>query len=266
MQTTKWTAVRIAALKGSEKVVCLTAYDYTTARLVDEAGLHMVLVGDSLAMTMLGHATTLPATMDVMVGYTAAVTRGGKQAMVVADMPFLSYQVSTEQAVANAGRFLQEAGADGVKLEGGRFRADTIRTLVQNGIPVLGHIGLTPQSVRATGGYKVQGRAEEDARRLQDDAQALAEAGVFAIVLECIPPDLAVAITQAVPMPTIGIGAGPGCDGQILVTHDMLGLSGATVPRFVKRYADLGERMSAAFREYKSDVAAGCFPADEHCY
>jgi 3-methyl-2-oxobutanoate hydroxymethyltransferase len=265
MQPAKWTAEKIKALKG-RKVVCLTAYDSTTARIVDDAGVHLILVGDSLATTMLGYATTIPATMEQMLHHTAAVARGVKSALVVADMPFMSYQASLEQALTNAGRFIKEAGADAVKLEGGAFRADTVRALVANGIPVLGHIGLTPQSIRQTGGYKVQGRKNKDATRLIADARALARAGVFAIVVECVPKDLGAKITSAVRVPTIGIGAGPGCDGQILVSHDVLGLSGPTVPRFVKRYTDLGDRMAQAFREYRQDVEAGRFPADEHCY
>jgi 3-methyl-2-oxobutanoate hydroxymethyltransferase len=263
---TKWTAERIKGLKGNSKVVCLTAYDFTTARHLDAAGIHMALVGDSLASTMLGYSTTLPVTMDQMVHHTAAVARGITGAMVVADMPFMSYQVSDEQALANAGRFLKEAGADGVKIEGGAFRADLIARFVQNGIPVLGHIGLTPQSIRALGGYKVQGKKETDAERLIADAIALEAAGVFAIVIECVPASLGETITASVRVPTIGIGAGPHCDGQVLVSHDLLGLSGNTVPRFVKRYADLGDRMVQAFTAYKQDVEKGTFPADEHCY
>lgn len=262
----KWTAERIKGLKGNAKVVCLTAYDFTTARHLDAAGIHLALVGDSLANTMLGYTTTLPVTMDQMIHHTAAVARGITGAMVVADMPFMSYQASEEQALANAGRFLKEAGADGVKIEGGAFRADLVARLVQNGIPVLGHIGLTPQSIRAFGGYKVQGKKETDAERLIADASALEDAGVFGIVIECVPASLGETITASVGVPTIGIGAGPGCDGQVLVTHDLLGLSGNTVPRFVKRYADLGDRMVQAFTAYKQDVEKGSFPTDEHCY
>ncbi len=266
MSTPKWTADRIKALKGTGRFACLTAYDFTTARWVDEAGLPLVLVGDSLASAMLGFATTLPVTMDQMLHHVAAVARGVASALVVADMPFMSYQVSTEQALANAGRFVKEAGADAVKLEGGAFRADTVRALVQNGIPVLGHIGLTPQSLRQMGGYKVQGRKHEDADRLVADAQALQAAGAFAIVVECVPGDLGRALTEAVSVPTIGIGAGPGCDGQVLVTHDLLGLSGQRVPSFAKRYAELGEQMKQAFLAYKAEVEAGDFPAAEHTY
>lgn len=263
---TKWTAERIRALKGKGKLVCLTAYDYTTARHLDAAGIHMALVGDSLANTVLGYATTLPVTMDQMVHHTAAVARGIRSAMVVADMPFMSYQASSEQALANAGRFLKEAGADGVKIEGGAFRAEVITALVTNGIPVLGHIGLTPQSIRQIGGYKVQGKKQSEAERLLDDARALEEAGVFAIVVECVPETLGGSITEAVQVPTIGIGAGPACDGQVLVSHDVLGLTGGPVPRFVRQYADLGERTVAAFKAYKAEVEAGTFPAKEHGY
>lgn len=266
MSTPKWTADRIKALKGTGRFACLTAYDFTTARWVDDAGLPLVLVGDSLASAMLGFATTLPVTMDQMLHHVAAVARGVASALVVADMPFMSYQVSTEQALANAGRFIKEAGADAVKLEGGAFRADTVRALVQNGIPVLGHIGLTPQSLRQMGGYKVQGRKHEDADRLVADAQALQAAGAFAIVVECVPGDLGRALTEAVTVPTIGIGAGPGCDGQVLVTHDLLGLSGQRVPSFVKQYAELGAQMKQAFLAYKAEVEAGDFPAAEHTY
>ncbi|MEI8121432.1 MAG: 3-methyl-2-oxobutanoate hydroxymethyltransferase [bacterium] len=263
---TKWTAERIRALKGNGKVVCLTAYDYTTARHLDAAGVHMALVGDSLANTMLGYTTTLPVTMEQMLDHTAAVARGTSNAMVVADMPFMSYQVSTKQALANAGRFLKEAGADGVKIEGGAFRARMISRIVENGIPVLGHVGLTPQSIRQFGGYKVQGRKLSDAERLLADALALEAVGVFAIVIECVPHAVGETITQAVQVPTIGIGAGPRCDGQVLVSHDVLGLSGLAVPRFVKRYADLGDQMETAFKAYKSDVEEGVFPSSEHGY
>jgi 3-methyl-2-oxobutanoate hydroxymethyltransferase len=266
MNPIPWTADRVKALKGNGHFACLTAYDFTTARWVDEAGLPLILVGDSLATTMLGYPNTLPVTMEQMLHHVAAVARGVSGALVVADMPFMSYQVSTEQALTNAGRFIKEAGAGAVKLEGGGLRVDAVRALVQNGIPVLGHIGLTPQSLRQVGGYKVQGRADADAERLVADARALQEAGVFALVIECVPRDLGDAISAAVTVPTIGIGAGAGCDGQILVTHDLLGLSGARVPSFVKRYAELGEAMKQAFLAYKADVEAGRFPGDENTY
>lgn len=266
MNSAKWTVTKIRALKGREKIACLTAYDYTTARIMDEAGIALILVGDSLAMTMLGYATTLPVTMAAMLHHTAAVARGVRQALVVADMPFLSFHVSIPQAIENAGRFLKEAGADAVKIEGGAFRAPTIQALIANGIPVLAHIGLTPQSIRAMGGYKVQGRKPAEARRLLQDARALEKAGAFALVLECLPPALGAEITQAIQIPTIGIGAGPDCDGQILVTHDLLGLYGEVTPKFVKSYARLGAEMKQAFQAYKAEVEHGAFPAKEHTY
>lgn len=262
---TKWTAERIKQQKGRGKITCLTAYDYTTAKFIDAAGIQMALVGDSLANTILGHPTTLAVTMEQMLHHTAAVAQGIQNAMVIADMPFMSYQVSTEQALQNAGRFLKEAGADAVKIEGGVFRAQTVAALVANGIPVLGHIGLTPQSIRQSG-YKVQGRQTSDAERLINDARALEAAGVFSIVIECIPAALSATITKAVQIPTIGIGAGPDCDGQVLVSHDLLGLSGDATPKFAKRYADLGDRMVVAFKAYKAEVESGAFPSAEHCY
>ncbi len=262
----KWTVTRIRNRKGKGKIVSLTAYDYATARLVDEAGIHLIIVGDSLGMTVLGYESTIPVTMDDMRHHTAAVMRGVKRALVVADMPFLSFQVSVEQAVDNAGRLIKEAGADAVKIEGGAFRAPVVRALVENGIPVMGHIGLTPQSVRAMGGYKVQGRSEEDAQRLKEDAAALEEAGIFSLVLEGIPAGLAAGITSAISIPTIGIGAGPDCDGQVLVIHDLLGMSGDFQPRFVKRYANLGDDMRLAFEAYRREVEDGTFPGEEHCY
>lgn len=262
----KWTAGKIKALKGRTKFACLTACDYTTARLMEEAGIPLLLVGDSLAMTVLGYPNTLPVTMEAMLHHTAAVARGVKSALVVADMPFMSYQASVAQALENAGRFIKEAGADAVKVEGGAFRAPTVKALVENGIPVLGHIGLTPQSIQTIGGYRVQGKKPKEAQALLDDAQALAAAGVFAIVLECVPPALGKEITAGVAVPTIGIGAGAECDGQILVTHDLLGLFGEFTPKFVKRYTNLGAEMKKAFAAYKADVESGKFPAAEHCY
>ena len=260
-----WTAPRLRALKNKGRIVSLTAYDYATARLLDEAGIHLVLVGDSLGMTVLGYENTLPVTMDEMIHHTAAVARGVENALVVGDMPFLSYQASIEQALLNAGRFIR-AGADAVKIEGGAFRADTIRALVQNGIPVLGHIGLTPQSIRNYGGFKVQGRSKDDAEQLREDARAVEEAGAFALVLEGLPAALATEITGLVGIPTIGIGAGPGCDGQVLVVNDLLGMFGDFKPKFVKRYAELGADMKKAFSSYKKDVEDGKFPGPEHCY
>jgi len=262
----KWTPATIKAAKGRQKLACLTAYDFATARLMDEAGVPLILVGDSLGMTVLGYADTLPVTMEQVLHHAAAVSRGVKEALVVADMPFMSYQASIEQGIGNAGRFLKEAGAGAVKIEGGAFRAPLVETLVSNGIPVLAHIGLTPQSVREMGGFKVQGRSEEEARRLVSDAKALEEAGAFAIVLECMPPPVAAEITRNVGVPTIGIGAGPQCDGQILVTPDMLGIQTGVSPRFVKRYAELGKAMTKAFAVYRKDVETGSFPGPEHTY
>ena len=261
-----WTTVKIREAKGVQKLPCLTAYDYTTARIMDEAGIPLLLVGDSLGMTMLGYENTLPVTLEQMVQHTAAVSRAVTRAMVVADMPFLTFQISDEQALANAGRLIQEGGADAVKLEGGGSRITRVQRLTECGIPVLGHLGLTPQSVNQLGGFKVQGKREEDARRLLDDAVALAEAGAFAIVLECVPAPLAHTVTATIPIPTIGIGAGPFCDGQILVYHDMLGLIDTFKPKFVKRYAEMAETMRRAFTAYASDVGDGAFPAAEHSF
>lgn len=261
-----WNAARIKASKGTAKIPCITAYDFLCARLADAAGIPLLLVGDSLGMTVLGYSSTLPVTLEVMLHHTAAVARGARDALVVADMPFLSYQISISEAVRNAGRFLQEAGADAVKVEGGAFRAELVQTLTLNGIPVLGHIGLTPQSVNVLGGYKVQGRTREAGEQLVADALALADAGAFGIVLECVPPDVAEAVTAASPVPVIGIGAGPACDGQVLVINDLLGLSESPPPKFVKPYAALADTLREAFRAYADDVRRGAFPAPEHCY
>jgi len=261
-----WNVAKIKASKGVCKLPCVTAYDYACARLADESGLPLLLVGDSLGMTVLGYASTLPVTMDEMLHHTAAVVRGTRNALVVADMPFLTYQISDSEALRNAGRFLQEAGADAVKIEGGAFRAGLVRLLTQNGIPVLGHIGLTPQSINVFGGYKVQGKTRESAEQLVSDAQALAEAGAFAIVLECTPPDIAAAVTAAVAVPVIGIGAGPVCDGQVLVMNDLLGLSDDKPPKFVKPYASLAQTLRSAFHAYAAEVQSGAFPGPEHGY
>lgn len=264
--TTKWTAAKIKASKGQHKITCLTAYDYSTAKMVDEAGIQLVLVGDSLAMAVLGYENTLPVTVEQMLHHTSAVVRGVKNALVVADMPFMSYQVSVEQALENAGRFIKQAGASAVKIEGGANRVPTVKALVENGIPVLGHIGLTPQSIKEFGGYKVQGKTSQDVERLVEDAKALAKSGVFALVLECMPEPVAAEITKAVCVPTIGIGAGKECDGQILVVNDLLGTYSNLSPKFVKRYAELGELTRKAFAEYKQDVETGRFPGPEHTY
>ena len=261
----KTTPRAIAAMKGAEKIACLTAYDFQTARLLDAAGIPLILVGDSVGTTLLGYDTTLPVTLDDMIRHTAAVVRGVQRALVVLDMPFMTYQASVEQALRNCGRALQETGCQAVKIEGGEFRAPVIEALVQNGIPVLGHIGLTPQSVKVLG-HRVQGRGDEAARQLVADAQAIEAAGAFAIVLEAVPADLGAQVSAAVAVPVIGIGAGPGCDGQILVINAVLGLSGDFKPKFVKVYADLGKQISAAAAAYQADVAGGAFPGPEHCY
>jgi len=247
-----------------EKISMLTSYDYSTAGLVDQAGLDMILVGDSLGMVVLGYENTLAVTMDDMVHHTRAVVRGTKNAMVVADMPFLSYHVSVEEAVRNAGRFIQEGGAQAVKLEGGVERVDAVKAILDAQIPVMGHIGLTPQSVNQFGGFKVQGKDLETARKLLRDAQALDKAGVFSIVLECVPSALAKEITAEVSVPTIGIGAGPDCDGQVLVINDMLGIYSGHVPKFVKKYVDLQPLIIEALKSYKKEVEEGSFPGPEH--
>jgi 3-methyl-2-oxobutanoate hydroxymethyltransferase len=262
----KWTAAKIKALKGERKIAVLTAYDALTGSLVDGADIPMVLVGDSLGMTVLGYETTLPVSMDEMLHHSAAVSRGVKQALVVADMPFMSYQPSIPMGLENAGRFLKEAGADAVKIEGGAMRVELIEALVANGIPVLGHIGLTPQSIKEMGGYKVQGKTSEQARALMDDAMAVEQAGAFALVLECIPAELGTLISSALTIPTIGIGAGAGCDGQVLVLTDLLGMGGKPVPRFVKKYADLHPIIAAALSAYKDEVESGAFPAEGQSY
>lgn len=260
------TAPRIKALKGQRKLSMLTAYDYPTAALLDRCGLDMILVGDSLGMVVLGRDDTLAVTMDEMLHHCRAVVRGVKRALVIADMPFLSYETGPEQAVANAGRLLKEAGVRAVKLEGGAAHVAQVRALVRAGIPVQGHIGLTPQRIAELGGFKVQGRGEEAAKALVADGLALAEAGVFSLVLEAIPAPLAAAITAAVPVPTIGIGAGPHCDGQVLVIHDILGLYERFTPRFVKRYANLSKPMEEAVLAYKREVEEGIFPGVEHSF
>ena len=263
----QWTSLKIQQSKGVRRIACLTAYDACMARLIDEAGIHLILVGDSVANTLLGYSNTLPVTMEQMLHHTAAVARAVNGALVVADMPFMSYQTGDDEAVRNAGRFLQEAGADAVKIEGGAIRTGLIRRMVDNGIPVMAHIGLTPQSVQTLGGYKVQGRETDAALLLESDAVAVAKAGAFSVVLECVPAKLATQITKAIPIPTIGIGAGVGCDGQILVIHDMLGLTPSEkTARFVKRFAELGTAMSQAARDYIEAVEGGTFPDESHSY
>ena len=245
-------------------IAMLTAYDYPTALALDRAGIDAILVGDSLAMVVLGYENTLPVTMDEMLHHCRAVARGAKAALLVGDMPFMSYQVSAEEALRNAGRFLQQAGMDAVKLEGGRERLEAVRTIVGAGIPVMGHLGLTPQSVHQLGGFRPQGKTAPAAKRLLEDAHLLEEAGCFSIVLESVPARLAAHISRQLAIPTIGIGAGVGCDGQVLVTHDLLGLFDRFTPRFVKKYADLHTEMQEAFMAYISDVQGQSFPAQEH--
>lgn len=256
----------VAAAKGTRKIAMLAAYDYTSARLAEAAGVDVLLVGDSLAMVVLGHDDTLSVTMEEMLHHVRAVAKGSQSALVVADMPFLSYQVSVETAVANAGRFLKEGRAGAVKLEGGREVVPQVRAMVAAGIPVLGHVGLTPQHLAALGGFKVQSKTAEAAAKLVDDALALAEAGCFAIVLECIPAPVAAAVTKALPVPTIGIGAGPDCDGQVLVFHDVLGLYDRLRPRFVKQFGALGEQAVAALTGYVEAVRTSDFPGPEHSF
>ena len=249
-----------------EKISMLTAYDYSTAKLMDEAGINGILVGDSLGMVMLGYEDTLPVTMEDMIHHTAAVCRGAKNTLVVGDMPFMSYQVSVEEAVYNAGRLMKEGRCQAVKLEGGASVCPQIRAITNASIPVMSHIGLTPQSINAFGGFKVQGKSEEAAKKLLEDAKAVEEAGAFAVVLECVPAKLAELISKSISIPTIGIGAGAGCDGQILVYQDMLGLFSDFTPKFVKKYANVGEMMTQAFRDYIADVQEGSFPAPEHTF
>lgn len=249
-----------AKKRRGEKIAMLTAYDATMARLLDRAGVDVLLVGDSVGMVVLGYDTTLPVTLDAMVHHTGAVSRGASRALVVADMPFLSYQVSTEEAVRNAGRLVQQGGAAAVKLEGGRPVLDTVKRLVDIGIPVMGHLGLQPQSVHALGGFVRQATEPASAEVLMADARALEAAGAFALVIESVPEAVAAAVTAALAIPTIGIGAGPDCDGQVLVGHDMLGLTDGAVPPFVRQYAELAQSVESAARAYVDDVRMGRFP------
>ncbi len=267
MNDEKITTTIIRRQKTAGKAITmLTAYDYSMARLLDEAGVDMLLVGDSLGNVVLGYDSTLPVTMSDMLHHVKAVCRGAKRSMVIADMPFMSYQISVEEAVRNAGRFIQEAGAQAVKLEGGQEIAATVKAVVRAGIPVVGHLGLTPQSIHQLGGFKVQGNNEDTAQKLLADAQALEAGGAFALVLECIPDVLAKKVTEAITIPTIGIGAGPDCDGQVLVTHDLLGLYSGFTPKFVKKYADLHQQAMTAIATYIKDVQKKEFPGPEHCF
>jgi 3-methyl-2-oxobutanoate hydroxymethyltransferase len=249
-----------------QKITMMTAYDYPTARLVDEAGIDTVLVGDSLGMVVLGYDSTVPVTMDEMIHHCKAVTRGAKGAFVIGDMPFMSYQVNVEKAIENAGRFIKESGCDCVKLEGGSEMAEVVRCIVKAGIPVCAHIGLTPQTATMLSGFKVQGKDAEGARILMESAKELEEAGAIMIVMECIPDLLAAKITQELKMPTIGIGAGKDCDGQVLVYHDLVGLFDRFTPKFVKRYINLSTEIKEALVQFKADVENGSFPGPEHTF
>jgi 3-methyl-2-oxobutanoate hydroxymethyltransferase len=263
----KITAPEIVAMKRrGEPIVVVTAYDHPTARIADEAGIEVLLVGDSVGTVLLGYDSTLPVTMDDILHHTRAVARARTSALVVADMPFMSYQVSVEDAVRNAGRLIQEGGADAVKLEGGERVAPAIRRIVEIGIPVMGHLGLTPQSVLTMGGHKVQARGEADQERLVSEARLLQECGCFSIVLEGIPARLGTSATRELAIPTIGIGAGPGCDGQVLVSHDLLGLYLGHTPRFVRRYAHLADGMRTAFAAFVEDVKGHRFPSERESY
>jgi len=254
--------IREMKQKG-EKITMLTAYDYATAKLIDEASIPLILVGDSLGMVMLGYESTIPVTMDVMIHHTAAVVRGAKNALIVGDMPFMTYHLSIEQALKNAGRFIQEAGCQTVKLEGGQEMAPTIKKIVECGIPVMGHIGLTPQSINQLGGYKAVGKTPETALKLMKDAVALEEAGAYAIVLETVPAPLSKKISEKISIPTIGIGAGVDCDGQVQVISDLLGMYTEFVPKHAKQYAKLGETIKAATANYIAEVTSGQFPTDK---
>lgn len=254
------------AKENGQKITMLTAYDYSTAKLMDDAGIDMILVGDSLGNVILGYEDTISVTMEDMIHHGAAVSRGVKETMVVVDMPFMSYQISVEEAVTNAGRLMKEGRANAVKLEGGKSVCPQIKAITQAGIPVVAHLGLTPQSINALGGYKVQGKSEDAAKKLLEDALAVQEAGAFALVLECVPTKLASLITKKLTIPTIGIGAGNECDGQVLVYQDMLGMFSDYVPKFVKQFAQVGEIMKKAFSDYKEEVASGAFPAEKNSY
>jgi 3-methyl-2-oxobutanoate hydroxymethyltransferase len=262
--------IRVPDLKEmkqrGERIAMLTAYDATMARLLDQAGLDALLVGDSLGMVLLGHETTLPVTLDAMVYHAQAVCRGAKRALVIADMPFLTYQISVPDAVRNAGRLIQEGGAHAVKIEGGRPVVETVGRLVEIGIPVMGHLGLTPQAVHQLGGFRQQAKLSQDAQRLLEDAKALEAVGAFAIVLESIPAEVARTVTRELTIPTIGIGAGPFCDGQVLVSYDALGITQEDVPSFVKRYADIGGVMVEAAKAYATDVRQNNYPTEDRSH
>jgi len=254
------------AKKEGRQITMLTAYDYPMAKMLDEVGIDSILVGDSLGNVVLGYTSTVPVTMDDMVHHIKAVVRGVSRAMVVGDMPFLSYHLSVEESLKNAGRIIQEGGAQAVKLEGGREVAGVVKAMVAAGIPVIGHLGLTPQAIHQMGAYKVQGKDEVAAKKMINDALALEEAGAFAVVLECVPTPLAKLITEKLEIPTIGIGAGPHCSGQVLVTHDLLGMYGSAGPKFVKRYAGIHEDIIRAISAYKDEVQSGVFPSPEYSF
>jgi 3-methyl-2-oxobutanoate hydroxymethyltransferase len=267
MERKKITPVDIQAMKKQgKKITMLTAYDYPMALLEDRAGIDVILVGDSLAMTVLGHENTLPVTMDEMIHHTKAVVRGAKHCLIVGDMPFMSYNTSEREAIVNAGRLMKEAGADAVKLEGGVSVKDTVRAIVKGGIPVMAHIGLTPQTISMLGGFKVQGKDARAAQKIIDDALSLEDAGAFSVVLEAVPAPIAKMVTDRLTIPTIGIGAGVHCDGQVLVVHDMLGLFDRFTPKFAKRYVNLSEQMLKAFEAYIEEVMKGTFPTDQHSF
>lgn len=252
--------------ESQDKITMLTCYDYSMAKLMDEAGINVLLIGDSLGQVMLGYEDTLSVTMDEMIHHTAAVARGAKNAFILADMPFMSYQASIYDAVTNAGRLMKEGRANGVKLEGGATVCEQIRAIVDASIPVCAHLGLTPQSVNAFGGFKVQGKTLEAAQKLIDDAKRVEQAGASMVVLECVPAPIAAKITESISIPTIGIGAGAGCDGQVLVYQDMLGMFSDYVPKFVKHFAEVGEIMKSAFADYTAEVKAGTFPTEAQTY
>jgi 3-methyl-2-oxobutanoate hydroxymethyltransferase len=267
MERKKITPVDIQAMKKEgKKITMLTAYDYPLALLEDRAGIDIILVGDSVGMTVLGYQNTLPVTMDEMIHHTKAVTRGAKYALIIGDMPFMSYNTSERDAILNAGRFMKEGGADAVKLEGGVSVKDIVKALVKAGIPVMGHIGLTPQTISMLGGFKVQGKDAEGAQKIIDDALQLEEAGAFSVLLEAVPAPIAKMVTERLTVPTIGIGAGIHCDGQVLVVHDMLGLFDRFTPKFAKRYVNLSELILKAFESYRGEVSKGTFPTDQHSF
>jgi 3-methyl-2-oxobutanoate hydroxymethyltransferase len=263
----KMTPVDVQAMKkAGKKITMLTAYDYPTALLEDRVGIDIILVGDSVGMTVLGYANTVPVTMDEMIHHTKAVARGAKDALILGDMPFMSYNTSERDAILNAGRFMKEGGADAVKLEGGASVKDIVKAIVKAGIPVMGHIGLTPQTMSMLGGFKVQGKDAEAAQKIIGDALALEEAGAFSVLLEAVPAPIAKKVTERLTVPTIGIGAGVYCDGQVLVVHDLLGLFDRFTPKFAKRYVNLSELMVKAFESYRDEVLEGKFPTDQHSF